>query len=52
MNVCEKCLGLRVILISFAEQTFGPNWRKAFLPKDHPDALKQECLPPGVKLED
>lgn len=52
MNGCNKCKGLRVILQSFAEQTFGPNWRKAFLPKDHPDALKQEDLPPGVTLTD
>lgn len=55
MNRCEECQGPRVILQSFAKAQFGPNWRKAFLPLSHPDALKQEDMPQGrtlVPIED
>lgn len=51
-ELCQKCHSVRVITQKFAEETFGPHWRKAFLPRDHPDALKQEDLPPGRKLID
>lgn len=52
MGRCEQCSSIRVILQSVAEEICGPNWRKAFLPKGHPDALQQKDMPPGVTLSE